>query len=770
MFRLVLALLFSLLLPAAARAEEIRVWVHENDRGIEAALHLFERLNPGTQVITANYFEGDDAQKLLTAIAGNEPPDVVMQDRFSVGEWAARGALHPLSDYVSKSTIDPKSFYSACWSEAVYQGQVYGVPLSADARALFYNEDLLRKAGFVDAQGKVIPPRDWDELERYAIALTQRDAKGRIQVLGFAPNYGNSWLYIYGFLNGGEFMSADGRHATLNDPRIADALDYMRKLYNDVGGVDAAEAFVTGSTGDEVDPFGTGRVAMKIDGNWRLRSLSEYHPNFRFGVAPAPAPKGKPSVTWSGGFAYVIPSTSKHPDLAFKLIEFMVSQKAWNRWHEVDARYAGSRGLAYIPNMTAQPAVNDWLRKTYVDGNPAIPARVAAAVPIFQNLMPVARFRPVSPVGQLLWDEHIRAMDAAVRSGSPTSVALTESNNKVQHRLDQILNDKGTPISPTALWAVVITFLLALFAAGLAMMYRVRRQYERGEIRAAVFYVMPWVLGFTILTAGPVLMSLLYSFCRYDVLHDPEWVGLANYRRLLTGDPMFWHSLLNTAYMLIGVPLGMLVGLAIALLLNTEVRGVRVYRTLFYLPSIVPMVATSILWLWVLNPTNGLVNSLLLLLGFHDLPLWVASPSWLLGSKASLLLMGLWGAGGSMVIWLAGLKGIPTHLYEAAEIDGAGPIRRFFTVTLPMLSPYIFFNLVMGTIGTMQIFTQAYVMTEGGPADSTMYYAYHLFNSAFRYFEMGYASALAWILMLIVMALTILEMRWSKNWVNYEQV
>ena len=170
----------------------------------------------------------------------------------------------------------------------------------------------------------------------------------------------------------------------------------------------------------------------------------------------------------------------------------------------------------------------------------------------------------------------------------------------------------------------------------------------------------------------------------------------------------------------------------------------------------------------VLNPEMGLINSLLRMAGVADPPNWLQSASWLMGSKSAIILMGLWSAGSGMIIWLAGLKGIPQHLYEAAEIDGAGPWLRFWHVTLPMLSPYVFFNLIMGIIGTMQIFTQAYIMTKGGPDDSTMFYAYYLFNNAFRYFKIGYASALAWILFLIILVLTLIQLKLSPRWVHYE--
>jgi len=215
----------------------------------------------------------------------------------------------------------------------------------------------------------------------------------------------------------------------------------------------------------------------------------------------------------------------------------------------------------------------------------------------------------------------------------------------------------------------------------------------------------------------------------------------------------------------LGVPLGMAVSLGVAMLLNARVKGMAFYRTIYYLPAIVPAVASSILWIWVLNPQFGLVNVALQRLFGITGPQWLQSELW---SKPSILLMGLWGAGAGMIIWLAGLKGIPETLYEAAEIDGAGGWAAFRHVTIPMLSPYIFFNLIMGVIGTFQIFTQAYIMTGGGPVDSTLFYVYYLFNNAFRYFKMGYASALAWILFVIILALTLLQLRLGKRWVYYE--
>ena len=764
-----------------AEPQELRVWIKNPDRGLEAALRVWEQQNPGWKAVTSIYVDGKNTQQLMTAIAGGDPPDVIQQDRFTVGEWASRGAFLALDDYIARSleneprtgkqAVRESDFYASCWSEARYEGRTYAVPYSADNRALFYNEDLLRRAGYVNDQGQVVPPRNWEELREYTERLTEKDAEGRLVTLGFAPNYGNSWLYMYGWLNGGRFMSPDGRTVLLDSIEIVEALEFMVELYDLVGGIEEVDRIVGAATGVEFDPFATGKVAMKIDGVWVLNMLAEYHPHLRFGVAPPPPNEGHDSVSWSGGYSYVIPKTSKQPDMAFDLIRFLVSDEGWAVSNNVSRRYAASKGRGYIPAMTALPAINAELYGEQFMQDPNIPDRVSASLSVFVDLMSSSKYRPVTPVGSLLWDEHVRAIDQAVRAGADPQATLTRGTELVQQRLDRIT---GTPTEPPIDWPVTAAGIagggVLLVLGGLFWAWRrgTFAHYKADETRAGLLFVSPWLAGFLLLTLGPIVASLIYSFSSYDVLSPARWVGMENYQRMLSDDPVFWKSLLNTAYMMLGLPLGMGVGLAIAMLLNAEVRGMKLYRTLFYLPAIVPLVASSILWLWVLNPETGLVNSLLRMIGVSDLPSWLNSPSWLLGSKASIILMGLWSAGSGMIIWLAGLKGIPRHLYEAAEIDGAGAVGRFFNVTLPMLTPYILFNLVMGTIGTMQIFTQAYIMTGGGPADSTLFYAYYLFNSAFEYFDMGYASAMAWVLLLLVLALTVVQMWSAKKWVYYE--
>jgi multiple sugar transport system permease protein len=290
------------------------------------------------------------------------------------------------------------------------------------------------------------------------------------------------------------------------------------------------------------------------------------------------------------------------------------------------------------------------------------------------------------------------------------------------------------------------------------------------DLRNGLLFASPWLLNLAVFIAYPIAASLYYSFTSYDTLRPPRWVGLENYRILFTDDPLFWKSLGNTLYLVaFGLPVTVVVSLCIALLMNQKLKGMAFYRTLYYLPSITPIVATSILWLWLLNPEMGLVNEVLAKFGIQG-PGWMASPDW---SKPALILMGLWGAGGSMVIYLAGLQDVPPQLYEAASLDGASRLQQFRHVTLPMLSPVILFNLIMGLIGYFQYFTQVYVMTSqggkalGSPQDSTLVYAVQMFSAAFLDFRMGYACAMAWILFILTLVCALAVFRSSARWVYY---
>jgi len=278
-----------------------------------------------------------------------------------------------------------------------------------------------------------------------------------------------------------------------------------------------------------------------------------------------------------------------------------------------------------------------------------------------------------------------------------------------------------------------------------------------------MLFAFPWFIGFSFFIVYPILASIYYSFCSYDVLTPPQWVGLDNFITLFK-DGLFWRCLYNTIYFIVvSLPIGIGIGIAIALSLNLNVKGRPVYRTAFYLPVIVPLTASAILWIWILDPHYGLINALLGRVGVVG-PGWLTDPKW---SKPALILMRWWAMGNAILIYLASIQDVPRQLYEAAELDGANSWQKFTNITIPMISPAIFYNLVIGLIMSFQYFTEPFIMTNGAPVDSTLFYSLYLYRNGFNYFKMGYASAMAWILFVLILACTLFVFKNSAKWVYY---
>jgi multiple sugar transport system permease protein len=287
---------------------------------------------------------------------------------------------------------------------------------------------------------------------------------------------------------------------------------------------------------------------------------------------------------------------------------------------------------------------------------------------------------------------------------------------------------------------------------------------RKREAVAGYLFIGPALLGFILFIAGPLLVSLALSFTEYRLMRPPRWIGLDNYRQMFADELVVQAFKVTMLYALAALPLQLTLSLGLALLLNMKLKGIAFWRTIFYLPAVISGVAIAVLWSWILNPEFGLLNSALRFVGIHG-------PNWLGDTRTalpSLVMISLWTIGGSTLIYLAGLQGIPTELYEAAEIDGANSASTLFRITLPLLSPVIFFNLVIGLIGVFQFFTEPFIMTQGGPEHSTLTFMLHLYRNGFNYFKMGYASALAWVLFLFVLALTLLVFRSTPFWVHYD--
>jgi multiple sugar transport system permease protein len=306
------------------------------------------------------------------------------------------------------------------------------------------------------------------------------------------------------------------------------------------------------------------------------------------------------------------------------------------------------------------------------------------------------------------------------------------------------------------------------FTLGLERARRARltaKQWRR--FRLGLLFISPWIVGFLVFQLYPIVYSLYLSFTRYTGFGTPTWVGLANYTRLFTADPLFWQSLYNTVYYtLIAVPVGIAMALVMAIAMNQQVKEVAIYRAALYLPSVLPLFAISFIFLALLNPQFGIIDYILS--AFHIPAIdWLGDPKW---AKLAIVLTAQLGAGNAALVMLAGLRAIPVTLYEASVIDGARWWTRFWRITIPLLTPVILYNLILGITAGLQVFTQSYVLTTGGPANSTLFLVYYLYNNAFAYSEMGYASALSWVLFILSFGLAMLVFRFFNRWVNYELV
>ncbi len=783
------------------------VSVGVDNKGQDAVIREFERRHPDIRVrILSMGSGGMNPQKLMTSIVGNVAPDLVFQDRFSISDWASRGAFRPLDDLVERDKNEPGSptkdkYYPAPWNEATYGGKVYAIPFGADNRILYYNRDVFRaKAAELRAAGldPERAPRTWSEVRAYSKVLTERNARGELTKVGFMPNYGNSWLYIYAFQNDvrndASFLSPDGRRCTMANPRAEEALKFIVDAYDDLGGsgdvtgYEKAKAFESGFQTNENDPFILGKVAMKIDGDWIGNGLSRYAPNLDFGVAPAPVPDDRyhhrgrfkderdTFVTWVGGYSYAMPRGGKNVEDAWTYVKWAESLEGQKVFAEAQSKWERSKGRVYIPKQIANRVCNEYLVAHYAPKYP----NYAAAVRMHTRMARFARIRPATFAGQVLWNEHVRALEAAAAHKATPRAALLESQGNVQRELDAYFDKAKYPVVDMRLPALAAAAVAGLFALGLVFAFSRLRigRLERAEAKWAYLFVAPWVLGFVLLTLGPMLASFFFSLTQWDVLNEARFVGTKNYADLVGSDwPRASKAFGNAAYLAgVGVPLGLFTSLCVALLLNAAARGMRLYRTVFYLPAIVPGIAAAILWSVVLTPdsSKGLlngywVNTISAWFGTPP-PGWLNSADW---SKPALIVMGAWGAGSGMLLWLAGLKGVSSTLYEAASIDGANPTQQFWSVTFPQLSPIVFFNTVMGFIGAMQEFDRQYVLAgtgQGsvGPDDSMLTPVYHLFNNGFTYFRMGAASAIAWVIFAIILVLTFSQFKLAPRWVHYE--
>lgn len=751
---------------AAAGGVELRV-VHWGDNEeieiIETMLAEFRREHP--EITVHRIHAADYWPKVKTMFASGDPPDLFYLEPQYVPELVGLGLVLPIDDLVEQAggfEAVLGDYYEAPLSAFRYDGRrlgegaLYGIPKDFTSAVMYVNLDLFERAGI----GVPYEGWTWDEYEQALRKITALSTPRR-KVWGGMLLTEPAFLLNIIWTFGGDYFAldaqgfADFRDVTLDSPEAQRALQMLvrlrleeRTLYNP-GGVSekADDIFVRGDMGT-LGPIGRWRTPLL-----RKAALDS---GLRFDVVPIPHAAGHETASQIYTTAYAISASTKHPREAFELQRFLTGPAG--------ARISSRMGLA-IPPMRSVAQSEAFL-------DPGLPP---ANAQLFLDTVQTAKLQQF-PLHYSQFDRLLKnAAQAALDVGEiPPQQAAQVVENEWLALMDSPLRRDY----PRMNWPMIASIAVAaLIVACIPLWIGSRRQklgsLDRAQERAGLAFIAPWLIGFALFTALPMFMSLVLAFTKWTAmtpLSRAEYVGAANFATLFTDDASFRRSLWVTGYyVLLAVPVTQVVALAVALLMNARVHGIGIFRTIYFVPSVVSGVALATLWLKLFNRDYGLINKLLSPVKWAGLrpPDWFGADAFWAAVPA-FVLMGLWGVGGGMVIYLAGLKGIPGSLYEAATIDGAGPLRRLWNITIPMLSPLIFFNMVMGLIASFQIFTQAKVMTDGGPNGATLFYVLNLYRWAFEFHEMGYASAMAWVLFLIILALTIAVFRASRTLVHYE--
>jgi multiple sugar transport system permease protein len=780
--RLLLALL--LLFAAVARAQadappspsnpitlRFRYWGDvEEIKALTSTIEAFEKAHPGITVHGERVPSGDEyAQKLLIEQAAGLTPDVVFCGG-NFAEFASRGMLMDLKPFVARDpTVHLSDYYPQLVNLFGHDGKLYALPRDVAPEGLvYYNKSLFDKAGVPYPDGSWTwdyvphPERGNQDFLTLAQKLTHHDADHpQHSIYGYAGSWTTITTDNLVFSSGGKYVD-DVFHPTklfYDDPHVLKALNLTRDLlykYN----VSPSTSDLQASGVQAHDLFAQGRVAMYVTGIWEVpRFRTEIGSRFDWDIAGFPAgPTGQHGCPtgWSG---YAMTSATKHPNEAWMLVKYLAGVPGLSR--------LAATGIAQ-PALAAVSASSVWLdgkqpknRKLTIEEIPYIHFDV-----INPNWTEVTTI--INPKLELIWNGTLTP-EQAVQAFLPQAQAkLDELNHPVVH----------PPLNWYAGLAAMVAVIagIALWVSG-AFGGRVERQGNKAEARAGYLFISPWLIGAVIFVLGPMVVSLLLAFSSWDIISPAQWVGLGNFQTMATDDRFFTSLRVTMLYTFFSVPLGVAGSLMLAVLLNTKIRGQAGFRTLYYLPAVSSAVAASLIWLRLFNPESGLLNYFIDTLHLTPImhALGLTDPvkgyvNWLGSEKTalpSLIIMSLWGIGGGMVIFLAGLQGIPQSYYDAAKVDGASVGQTFRNVTLPLLTPTIFFALVMGFIGSFQAFTQAFVMTQGGPNNATLFYVLYLYQNAFQFLKIGYASALAWVLFLIILAMTVVQLKMSK-WVHYE--
>lgn len=756
----------------------------ESLRVIRRVLKDFEAQHPGIKVKLENFSDYNlYHQKMLVQYAANVAPDVAMMDMGHFQALAKRKALLPLNPFFEKTPgFNIEEFYKSIVDAHSYQGTCYVLPRDiAPMGLIYYNKRLFDEAGIPYPDGTWT----WDFKPRPELRekdfiwvcqqLTKKDKDINKTRWAFASGWPELLAKTFAFSSGG--FTADDiekpTKVTFGSPEMVRGYQYASDFMNKLGYMPNSTETSASLMATTQQLFARQKIAMYQNGIWEVPRMREMlKPGskefFEWDITLFPGyAKGKKAAP-TGGSGYSIFSSTPHPEAAWKLVSFMSGPVAMTAMAKAGIAQPAIRSLALTKDV--------WLPGPNTPKDQMYPPSRIVTDQAVQHVVwePNSEYWPstVERMGaglDLLWNGKVTAEEVMVAG-----------QKNAQARLDTLRKEE---ILAPFNWTIGGLFGFAIVAGVLFWIYWPERKQKlthrmRQENWAAYKFLSPWLIGLVVFTLGPMILSFLMSFADWDVILPAKARGFENYREALFVDPVFWKSLRVTfIYTFFAVPIGIIGSLLLALLLNQKVKGVPLFRAFYYIPSLTSLVAASLIWRRVFNPTDGLINNFI----YGWLPQvgqWLSNiagnpdkPADWFGSEAlalpALIIMSIWGIGGGMVILLAGLQGIPQYYYEAATLDGAGIMSRFRNVTLPLLTPTLFFSLVTGIIGSFQVFTQSFVMTAGGPNDTTRFFMLHTYRAAFEQLRMGYSAALSWILFLIILVFTLIQFKGSK-WVYYE--
>ena len=708
----------------AQAGERITVWaMGAEGKLIRQAADLFESRNPGVRVITQSIPWTGAHEKLVTAVIGDMAPDISQMGTTWMPEFKAMGAIEPLTGLVKGSTIKPGDFFPGALESNFSGGEWYGIPWYVDTRVLFYRSDLAKKAGY-DA-----PPEDWEGFYRFSKALLAAKESG--YSLSLPTNDWQIFLMFY-WQSGGELLQGG---EPLTPGSFERTVAYLKRFFDE-----KLSPLEGGREMDLLTAFESGHFPAFISGPWMISQLETSKPGLNGRWATARLPGGERRASFMGGCNLVMFRNSGNKPLAWKFMEFLSTPEMQARWYEISGDLPANRKAWNAASLAGNKKLSP-----------------------FRKELETAKAPPQIPE----WESVAAAIDDAVEEALYGKTEPSAAREKLSADIAGIL--KKSERTQSAAFKIAVSILLCLLPVTAVFLYLRKKggDAEKKRVQYAAFlFIMPAMAVLTVFLFIPILGSFTASMTNWNMygINDfgkVAFIGLENYSALFS-DRIFLAGLRNTlVFAFIGVPLGIFVSLSLAIALNAQIlRFKAFFRVSYFIPVITTMVAVAIIWRWLYNPEFGIFNMLLSSLGLPAQN-WLSN-KWL--ALPSLIVMAVWkGFGYNTMIFLAALQSIPESLYESIDIDGASWSQKFWYITLPMLRNTFFFITVTTTIGYLQFFAEPYIMTGGGPMNATMSVVLHMYRHGFKFYNLGYASAMAYALFAVVFVFTFMQFRVQKR-------